>query len=60
MCIGTALPPPIALIVLAGFDTAHAVATVAITTIAVTVMILRISSSILGSISHFHSDCEID
>jgi hypothetical protein len=57
-CIGTGPPPPSALIVLAGCDTAHAVVTIAITTIAVTVMILRISSSILGSISHF--DCEID
>jgi hypothetical protein len=56
-CIGTALPPPSALIV-AGCDTAHAVVTIAITTITVTVMILRISSSILGPISHF--DCEID
>src|SRR5215470_146107 len=59
-CVGTAPPPPSALIMLAGCDTAHAVVTVAITTITVTVMILRISSSILGSISHFHSDCEIN
>ena len=57
-CIGTGPPPPSALIVLAGCDTAHAVVTIAITTIAVTVMILRISSSIRGSISQF--DCEID
>jgi hypothetical protein len=40
------------LIVVAGFDTAHAAVTVAITTVAtMMVMILRISFSILGSIS---------
>jgi hypothetical protein len=58
VCFGTALPPPSAWIVLAGYDSAHAVVTVAITTITVMVMILRISSSILGSISHSYFDCE--
>jgi hypothetical protein len=58
VCVGTALPPASALIVLAEYDTAHAVVTVAITTIAAMVMILRISPSILGSISHF--DYQID
>jgi hypothetical protein len=60
VCIGTALPPPGALIVIVEFDTAHAVVTVATTTNTAMVMILRISSSILGSMPHFHSDCEID
>ena len=48
--VGT-LPPPCAWVVAAGFDTAHAVVSVAITTTTVTVMILRISSSIPGLIS---------
>jgi hypothetical protein len=42
-CIGTTPLPPSALIVAAGFDTAHAVVTVATTAITIAVMILRIS-----------------
>ena len=54
MCIGTTVRPNSALIVVVG-DSVNAVATVAIITIAVAVMVARISSSTLGSIC----DCEI-